>query len=294
MRIAAADIGTNSCRLLIAEVIEGRLVSILKKITSTRLGEGLLESGWLHPKAIKRTVDCLLNFRDIMHGYQVSAYRVVATSAVREAVNREDFLAVAEEETGLSIEVIGGEEEASLAWEGVVRSLNFSELPLVADLGAGSTEFIYAGQSPVIKSVKVGAVKATEGDWSREQIRAALEEVLALAPRFRKNPLVLTGGTPTTLVAIKKGLAEYDPDLVHGQKLTYQEVEDLYQMLEGMPLNLRRRLPGLQPERADIVVKGVLIVLVIMDGLGKDEIIVSESDLLEGIIWRLAGASPGV
>ncbi|HOV43739.1 MAG TPA: Ppx/GppA family phosphatase, partial [Syntrophothermus lipocalidus] len=100
--------------------------------------------------------------------------------------------------------------------------------------------------------------------------------------------------TPTTLVAIKKGLAEYDPDLVHGQKLTYQEVEDLYQMLEGMPLNLRRRLPGLQPERADIVVKGVLIVLVIMDGLGKDEIIVSESDLLEGIIWRLAGASPGV
>ncbi len=292
MRIAAADIGTNSCRLLIAEIIEGRLVAVLKKVVSTRLGEGLLESGWLHPKAIKRTVDCLLNFRDIIHGYQVTSYRVVATSAVREAVNREDFLAVAEEETGLSIQVIDGEEEARLVWEGVARSLSFRELPLVADLGAGSTEFIYAGENPVIKSVKVGAVKATEGNWSKEEIWAELSEVLKLAPRFQKNPLVLTGGTPTTLVAIKKGLTQYDPDLVHGQKLTYRDVEDLYQMLDSMPLDLRRRLPGLQPERADIVVKGVLIVLVIMEGFGKDEVTVSESDLLEGIVWGLAGASP--
>jgi len=133
-------------------------------------------------------------------------------------------------------------------------------------------------------------VKATEGDWSAGEIWSKLREGLALREEIRDHPMVMVGGTPTTLVAIKESLAEYDAEMVHGHILTRPEVEDLYAMLDGMPLNLRRRLPGLQPERADIVVKGTLIILLIMEGLQKKEITVSESDLLEGIIWQLAAS----
>lgn len=287
--MAAADVGTNSCRLLIAEIIDGNLIKLFKTVVSTRLGEGLLESGWLHPRAIKRTVDCLLNFRDTVMDYRVEAYRIVATSAVREAANRHDFLAVAEEELRLKIDVIDGEEEARLSWLGVRHGMTFARPPLVVDMGAGSTEFIFGGEPSVIRSAKVGAIKATEGNWSTRDMWERMQEVFSLSERFRDNPLVLVGGTPTTLVALKEGLAQYEPDLVHGQVLTRQDVEDLYAMLDAMPLDLRRRLPGLQPERADIIVKGALIVLLIMGGLQKEEVIVSESDLLEGVIWQLAG-----
>lgn len=288
MKLAAVDMGTNSCRLLIAEMMGGRPVTVLKKVVTTRLGEGIQESGWLHPLAIKRTVDCLINFREIMTGYRVEAWRVVGTSALREAANREDCLAVAED-AGLRIQVISGEEEAYLSYLGVQHGLTLDRPPLVVDLGGGSTEFIYLNEPRLIRSVPVGAVKASEGDWPAVRICEAFREIFGLGARFRENPLVLVGGTPSTLVAVKKGLAEYDPELVHGQTLTREDVADLYNMLEAMPLELRRRLPGLQPERADIIVKGTLIVHLIMDGLQKREVTVSESDLLEGVIWQLAG-----
>ncbi|MDH7497133.1 MAG: Ppx/GppA phosphatase family protein [Syntrophomonadaceae bacterium] len=288
MTLAAADVGTNSCRLLIAEIIDGKLITLFKKVVSTRLGEGVAESGWLHPEAISRTVDCLLNFRDIIAGYRCEWARVVATSAVREAANRDDFLAVAEADTGLKVEVISGSEEAQLSYLGVLRGLDFEQPPLVVDMGGGSTEFIIPGQPGGIFTVRVGAVNATEAELSAAEMWSRLEEVLALGRAARHLPLAAVGGTPTTLVAIKEGLAEYDPDLVHGHRLSRQDVAELYAMLEAMPLGLRRRLPGLQPERADIIVKGALLLLVIMEGLQRDSLVVSESDLLEGIIWQRA------
>ncbi|MGI6488228.1 MAG: Ppx/GppA family phosphatase [Syntrophomonadaceae bacterium] len=289
MRLAAVDVGTNSCRLLIAEAIGGKLSTILKETVTTRLGEGQQDSGWLRPSAINRTLDCLLDFQALIKAHRVSAYRIIATSAVREAANREDFQAIIEE-AGIKLDIVDGKEEALLSHLGVERSLQFSQPPLVIDVGGGSTEFICPGDPFTVKTLPVGAVKATEGDWSAGEIWSKLREGLALREEIRDHPMVMVGGTPTTLVAIKESLAEYDAEMVHGHILTRPEVEDLYAMLDGMPLNLRRRLPGLQPERADIVVKGTLIILLIMEGLQKKEITVSESDLLEGIIWQLAAS----
>lgn len=287
MRFGAIDIGTNSCRLLIAEMsAKNELIPLYTELESTRIGEGINQSELLPEKAIIRTLHCLSHFRERMQEFQVEKYRAIATSAVREAANRAEFVARAGIESGLEVEVISGEEEARLSYEGVKRGLELGAGPVVVDLGGGSTEFICPEEN-ILLSVPLGAVRAAEANMYASDILAHLHLVVCLKDQLAKHPLVMVGGAASTLVAIKKGLIDYRPELVHGERLNRTEIADLYDLLESLPLQLRRRLPGLQPERADIIHKGALIILVIMEVLAKTEIIVSESDILEGLVWSL-------
>lgn len=287
MRYGAVDIGTNSCRLLIAEKkINQKLIVMCKELDTTRMGEGTSREKKLKDEAIERTIICLQHFQDRMKEFRVEKYRAVATSAVREAGNREDFINRAKTDLDMEIDIIDGNEEAQLSYNGVIRGLDLPGAPLVVDLGGGSTEFMCLEQD-LILSLPVGAVRAAEADMEAARIIEVLSPLNKLSKNLKNQPLVIVGGTSTSLMAIKKGLIKYAPEHVHGEKLSRGEIGDLYNLLESMPLDLRRRLPGLQPERADIIHKGALIILVIMEVLGHKEIIVCDTDLLEGIIWSM-------
>jgi len=289
MRYGAVDIGTNSCRLLIAEAnAENELNPLYKELETTRIGEGINQSNLLKEEAIERTLLCLNRFREKMQDYKVDKYRAIATSAVREAGNGAEFVGQARSQSQVEVEIVDGEEEARLSYLGVKRGLKLTKSPLVVDLGGGSTEFICPDEDMLI-SLPLGAVRATEADMYAVQINQVLTPIARVKERFKNRPLVMVGGTATTLVAVKKGLDEYNADLVHGEILSRTEIGDLYNLMERMPLSLRRRMPGLQPERADIINKGALIMLMIVDALGKSEVVVSESELLQGVVWSLAG-----
>jgi exopolyphosphatase/guanosine-5'-triphosphate,3'-diphosphate pyrophosphatase len=285
MRYAAVDIGTYSCRLLIADINNNKLTPVHREIETTRLGQKMSSNGHIGGMAMAKTCRALYNFRYRMGEFGVSSYRVVATDVVRQAVNREEFITLAEQECRCQVEVITEKDEARLSYTGVKRGLEIEDVPLVVDLGGGSTEFIKDNGDNFMLSLPIGAVKAV--DMSTIEIAKMMSPLSRKKEDFNSNPLVFVGGTATTLVAMKLSLEVYLPDLVHGQVLTRREVADIYNMLELMPLHLRKRLPGLQPERADIIPKGTLIVLLVMESLGKNEITVSESDLLEGIIWKM-------
>lgn len=286
MRYAAIDVGTNSCRLLIADIKAGHLNSIHKEIETTRIGEGVDKLGIINADAINRTINCLKNFNKKMQDNRVIHYRAIATSAVREALNKEEFIRLARDISCIEIDVVDGEEEARLSCLGVKMGLDLPHPPLVVDLGGGSTEFICEDEDFIL-SIPLGAVRATEAQMYAVDIIKLLAPIKKARDKFSQHPVVFTGGTASTMVAIKSGMEIYDEKLVHGQVLSRLDIGDLYNFLESMPLNLRKRLPGLQPERADIIPKGALIMLMIIDVLGKDKVIVSENDLLEGIIWSI-------
>lgn len=285
MRYAAIDIGTNSCRLLIGDWEEGKIIPIYRTMMTTRLGENMQESSTLSTEAILRTCECLNEFKKIIDEYEVQSYRAVATSAVREANNKEEFLELIKKESAIDIDIISGLEEANLSYIGVKNSLKLEKPPVVVDLGGGSTELMFEDLSPT--SIPVGAVKVYEQNMSAYDVSQILKPLTKKKEEFSLSPLVCVGGTATSLVAIKFSLEVYRSELIHGQILTRSEIADLYNMLEMMPLSLRKRLPGLQPERADIIPSGTLIMLIIMDILGKEDITVSESDILEGIILNM-------
>lgn len=286
MSYAAIDIGSNSCRLLIGEIGQQGLRVLFKEIESTRISTGLSQSGQIGAEAAERSLRWLEKIRSELETYGVKQYRAVATSAVREASNGQDFVDEAARRSQLVIEIISGAQEARLSYIGVEKGLYLDHPPLVVDLGGGSTEFI-CNEQDFVTSIPLGAVRATEMKLSAAAIVERMQVVQAMKSRFREYPLVMVGGTASSLVAIKLGLDIYDSEQVHGQHLSHQEINDIYQLLERTPLRLRQRMPGLQAARADIINQGVLITLLIADMLEKPEIIVSESDLLQGIIWSI-------
>lgn len=288
MRYAACDVGTNSCRLLVAEITEnGKLEVLRKEVITTRIGEGLQRSGWLRPEAINRTLNCLDSFMDIMRRCQVTERVVVATSAVREAINRDDFLVLAEERTGMHIEVLSGEREGQLSYLGAKAGMDLKTNPVIADIGGGSTEVIHQRRGIKSISIPVGAVRAWEADWDEIEVKSRLAVEIPDNLRTKSSPLILVGGTATSLVAIKKGMIVYNPSQVHGEKLTLLEISAYYDRLNQLTLDERKALPGLQPERADIIVKGILIIKCLVELFGRQEVMVSDSDLLEGLILTL-------
>ncbi len=288
MRYAAIDVGSNSCRLLIADVNQRQLRPVCRELRSTRLGEGVNATKKINPAAMQRTRDCLKDYVDWTRRLGVTEFRMVATSAMRDALNREEFVDLVKESCGCTLEVISGEEEAQLSYLGVKEGLTLSS-PLVVDLGGGSCEFrIEDGKELLSLSLPLGAVRATEAHLSMVDAKTILSSLEKNSDKLKGYPLVFVGGTATTLVAMKLSMEIYDPQQVHGQILSRDEVADLYNMLELMPLNVRRRLPGLQPERADIIPAGAMIVLLIMDILKRQQITISESDILDGIIHQLS------
>lgn len=288
MNLAAVDIGTNSCRLFIARASADRLLPLYRGLETSRIGEGVSGRHMLKPEAIERTIGCLKRFKEMMQTYQVQKHRIIATSAVREARNREEFALRVKKELDLTVEVISGEEEAWLSYQGVCRGLDLSGEPLVADLGGGSTELVWreAGRLMLL-SLPVGAVRATEDNMGSEQITAVLKPLVARRNVFRGPDLVFVGGTATSVVAIIKGLKEYDREAVHGQVVRLDEVRSVYERLRRMNLEQLLATPGIQKKRADIITQGVLVMLSIIEEMGKSEVRVSESDLMDAIIWQL-------
>lgn len=290
MRVAVIDIGTNSTRLLIADVENRNRVSALHTdMVTTRLGEGINQARLLAP-AIDRTLAAVEDYLTIISRWGVERVIAIATSAVRDAVNREGFLTAAHRRTGLYVKILSGEEEAGYSYRGVLSGLAVDRCEaVVMDLGGGSTEFTWLrGGCICCRSVGVGAVRVTAGgfsdDWILSMLSCVLDEVREVSPVV----LIGVGGTVTTMAAMTMSLKVYDPALVHGFTLTAGQVEDMLALLLTTPLKERRRLPGLQPERADIIVAGVRIVRLVMQNLGLTALKVSETDIMYGLALQEA------
>lgn len=292
MRYASIDIGTNSCRLMIADITSFGLQTVHREMNTTRIGAGLAASGLISREAAERTVECLRGYEQIIEHAEVQEYRMVATSAVREASNRTYFEDLCKQRLHKEVWVISGEEEARLTYIGVQKGLRLDQSILVADLGGGSTELIHSNGELFLSSLPLGAVRAAELQPTDSQILAVIADITKGKARFSDAVLVFCGGTATSLVAMKHALKEYDSSLVHGQRLERQEIQEAYQLLRNMPFEARQKVAGLQPQRADIIIYGMQIMLNLMLALDKDWAVVSESDLLEGVIWEISEQSP--
>jgi exopolyphosphatase/guanosine-5'-triphosphate,3'-diphosphate pyrophosphatase len=304
-RLGAIDIGTNSVRLLVADVdgagADAALETLDRRVHITRLGQGVDETRHLRPDAIGRTLDVLREYRSVLDELGVRRIRATATSAARDAANRDDFFQPAAEVLGFEPELIPGDEEARLSFLGATSQLSEPAPYLVVDIGGGSTEFIVGTREPEgVISVDTGSVRLTEQYVTSdppepEELSAAhsivrdhLADVEREIPAVREAAtLVGLAGTITTVAAVELGLAEYDRDKIHHFRLTKAAAEDVFRTLATETIEQRRHNPGLDPGRADVIVAGALELVTIMRALGFDTMVVSESDLLDGIIRAL-------
>jgi exopolyphosphatase / guanosine-5'-triphosphate,3'-diphosphate pyrophosphatase len=303
-RVAAIDCGTNSTRLLVAspDPATGRLHTDLRLMRITRLGQGVGVAGVLDPAAIDRTVEVLRGYRAAMDGLGVSRVRAIATSAARDASNRDDFFAAAGAVLGARPEVISGEEEAALSFAGATSDLDPADGPFsVVDIGGGSTEFAYGSKEiEAAISVDMGCVRMTEqylrsDPPAPDELSACLSVIEVYLDDARRAIPAVTeartfvglAGTVTTIAAVEIGLQTYDPDRIHHFRLTKAAVEDVFRTLATESLADRRHNPGLDPGRADVIVGGACILVQMMRTFGFGECLVSEADILDGLALSL-------
>ncbi|MEG6617186.1 Ppx/GppA phosphatase family protein [Peptococcaceae bacterium 1198_IL3148] len=290
MKVAAIDVGTNSTRLLIAEVSRDfKLRVIHSDLVTTRLGEGI-SAGCLMETAMVRTVAAIKTFFQYAQKMQVERVIIAATSAVRDAVNRDVFSDMVYQKTGIKPLVLSGEQEAAIGYRGVQGGMvGAADGLVVLDVGGGSTEICWQQNETVyFASVNVGAVRMTEGGHSDEEITGLLRPLLKQIDLKQVDNLVAVGGTATTLAAIIQQLAVYDPRKVHGFIITQQQIERVLQRLSSLSIDERKNIPGLQPQRADIIVAGVRIIKQMLDLLQVNKFIVSEADILWGLVINAA------
>lgn len=285
MRKAALDIGTNSTRLLIAEKDskDNSYRIILQSSAITRIGEGMKDDKTIKDQPLARTIEALLDYRRILADYQVSDYRLVATSAMRDALNQEQVLERIKKETGFDVQVISGSLEAELSYRGAVA--DFSGQQVIIDIGGGSTEVIFEKDGQIhFTSTNLGAVRLMDD----QSLYLKMEELFAEnIPDHRiitESELVGVGGTITTLAAVKLKMEKYDWEKIHGFILTRSDIEEISQNLNCLSLEDRKKVPGLQPERADIILFGVDILRKFMDIYCIPEIKVSDKDLLFALL----------
>lgn len=294
-RFAAVDIGTNSVRLLIARLINQRLVPELRELRICRLGEGMTRGEGLQPQAVARTLQALQEFNILIHNYGSSQVRTVATSAAREASNAAFFVDQVQLQTGLLVDVISGEEEAQLSYMGACRALPGVCRGTVVDIGGGSTEITFpsvAKRQEILTShsIPLGAVRLTEQPLSLPEILAKFKPALDELKAAGRVSLVGVGGTITALAAMDQALQVYDPERIHGYRLSRAAVERILFFLAAKTNEERKQIAGLQPERADIIVAGVTILWAILGFLQAKQIAVSEADILDGIILANFGS----
>lgn len=298
MRVAAVDVGTNTALLTIADV-DGEARAVEERAEIVRLGEGLDRSGRLADAAIARTLAVLDDYVARIAARKCDRVAAVATEAVRKADNGGAFVAAANERlarVGGALEVIDGEREARLSWRAVAASFPQLDGPrTVVDIGGGSTELIVGARDiEAVVSLPIGSVRLTErlvahdppSEDERARLAAAVDEALAAAPRPR-GALVGVAGTVTTLAAMAIRLEDYDGARVHGARLSRQTVLELAQMLGTTPLADKRRTPGLDPKRADVIYAGAVILARVMARAGADECIVSDRGIRWGLIDEL-------
>ncbi len=296
-RVAAVDLGTNSTRLLVADVEDGSVEEVERRLQITRLGEGVDARRRLLPAPIARVRNCLAEYRRVIDGLGAERTLAFATSAVRDADNGEAFLGEIEWSYGFATRLLSGTEEALLTFRGVTagRTLGGEET-LVVDIGGGSTELIVGDDSGVVfhASLDLGCVRLTERFFladppSPEELAACGAAARSLlAARFPDDvracvrSAIGVAGTVTSLAALDLGLAEYDPDRVHGHTLGEASVEKQLARLAALPLAERRTLPGLDPDRAPVIVAGAVILREVLAFFGLPELEASERDILDG------------
>ncbi|WP_112133515.1 Ppx/GppA phosphatase family protein [Glycomyces dulcitolivorans] len=299
-RVAGIDCGTNSIRLLIADIgDDGRLRDVVRRMEVVRLGEGVDQTGRLSEAAIERTRTALADYTAQIREHEVETVRMVATSASRDAANAADFTAMVEAVLGQAPEVISGDEEARLSFTGAVATLPAHDgQRLLIDIGGGSTEFVRGTGTEVVAaiSVDVGCVRMTERHFradppSPEEIDAAVVDItaivdgaLAVADAGREaTELVAVAGTATTVAGIALGLPEYDADAIDGTRLSYEQVAKTTADLAAADHAARLAIPVMHPGRADVIVGGALVLRTIMERSGIDAVLISEHDILDGI-----------
>ena len=297
--VAAVDCGTNSTRLLVSD---GGTRTVERLMRITRLGQGVDATGALVPDAVNRTLAVLREFRGVMDRHGVQRVRMTATSAARDAANREDFFTAAEEIVGVPPQLLTGEEEGRVSFLGATAQLDASNGPfLVVDIGGGSTEFAVGTSEPEgALSVDIGCVRLTEkfihhDPPSPEELsqvisvtRDYLEDVARELPlALEANRFVGLAGTVSTVAAIEQGLAEYDTEKIHHFVLTHDAVEDVFRTLATEKRSDRVHNPGLEEARADVIVAGTAILVAIMRFFEFAECLVSEADILDGLVLSL-------
>ncbi|OMB96203.1 exopolyphosphatase [Mycobacterium sp. NS-7484] len=310
-RVGAIDCGTNSIRLLIADVVDGKLHDVHREMRVVRLGQGVDATGQFAPEALARTESALADYAALMSEHSVTAVRMVATSAARDAGNRDEFFAMTARLLGSVVpgsvaEVITGTEEAELSFRGAVGELDPDAGPfVVVDLGGGSTELVL-GHSAVQAgfSADIGCVRLTERclhsdpptaaevAQARAVARDGLAEALQVVPVERACTWVGVAGTMTTLSALAQGMTEYDPDAIHLSRIGFDDLLKVCEQLIGMTKAQRLALGPMHAGRADVIGGGAIIVeelaAVLSRRAGIEELVVSEHDILDGIALSIA------
>jgi len=298
-RVAGIDCGTNSIRLLIADASDDRsLTDVVREMRIVRLGQDVDRTGRLAPEAIERTRIACVEYAGLIEQHGAERVRMMATSASRDAENRDDFVAMVRNTLGVTPEVITGDEEARLSFRGASGGLpRVAEPILVADLGGGSTELVLGSGAEVVGaySMDIGSVRMTERhlhddpptaaqiEAAAADINAAIDFAAQRVPLAQARTFVGVAGTITTVAAIAQNLAQYDSTKIHGAVLSARTIDEVADRLLHLTHEERAAIPSLHPGRVDVVGAGALILRTLMRRVGSDELLVSEHDILDGI-----------
>ena len=308
-RVAAIDCGTNSIRLLVADVDGDRLVDVVRRMEIVRLGEGVDRTGRLSEAGLHRTFTALDDYAREIRTHDVERVRMVATSATRDATNRSVFVDGVVQRLGVAPEVVSGDVEAALSFDGATRELrggdaSFAAPYLVCDIGGGSTEFVLGDTSGMqsARSVDVGCVRLTERhlhhdpptseqiESARADVRAAVGDVRAAIDVDAARTLVGLAGSVTTVVALALGLDRYRPERIHHARVDAVDVHRVATSLLAMTRAERAALPVMHPGRVDVIGAGALVLDTVVGELGVDAVVASEHDILDGIAFSAAAS----
>jgi exopolyphosphatase/guanosine-5'-triphosphate,3'-diphosphate pyrophosphatase len=300
-QVAVIDCGTNSIRLLIAETSGSTIKEVIRTMEIVRLGQGVDENKAFHPDAINRTLLAVKSFKEIIDRNNVDKIRFCATSATRDASNRNIFIDGVRDILNIQVEVIPGEEEAALSFTGATYQLDQGSGPfLVVDIGGGSTEFVY-GDKKVIsaKSVNIGCVRMSERHFTNQpptmgqiasaivDIDIAITQAAVSVPINSAKSLIAVAGTATTVAAAALDLSKYDRDLIHLSKISADKVHKVAQMFQSMNKSEISALPYMHEGRVDVITAGSLVLSRVMAATGATEFVASETDILDGMAFSL-------
>jgi exopolyphosphatase/guanosine-5'-triphosphate,3'-diphosphate pyrophosphatase len=305
-RVAALDCGTNSLRLLVADVDDDSLTDVVRRMEIVRLGEGVDRTGRLADAALARTFGVLDDYAAAIRTHDVERVRMVATSATRDAANRDVFVSGVVDRLGVEPEVITGDAEAALSFDGATRELRGSDLDrpfLVVDIGGGSTEFVLGDDDgpQAARSVDIGCVRLTERHLrsdppTQDEIDATIADIergIDLAGEVvavdAARSLIGLAGSVTTLVALALGLTAYDPERIHHARVTLDQVSEVTARLLTAAHRERAAMPAMHPGRVDVIGGGALVLETIMKRCGFDGVVASEHDILDGIAFSTTG-----
>ncbi len=298
MKKAVIENGTNSTRMLIGEIEEEEINVIKKELITTRLGEGVDSSKHLKNEAMKRGLEALREFKKVIDNYNIKTVKLVGTSALRDVKNVEEFIEKVNTQIGYKLEVISGKKEAELIYKGVTQDLEFNDY-IIIDIGGGSTEFIWKKRDDEeinMKSVDIGAVRLTERFIDKKENSLGRNVVNDISTYVNKtlskkidnlpgiNNLIGVGGTITTMASIMLKLEKYNPEAIHNYILKYADINKVMNILRKLTIKRRGKIKGLNPDRADIIVPGIIILLETMKTLRNLNLRVSDYDILHGLV----------